>query len=97
MASCFSGPMDKINERSHLRRKTKGHKGFTPLALGHAVKVAELAPKRKPASPAGMLSTEAAKGPGDSYWAVVDKMPAKPGLTQGNRINWRGCHIKTQG
>ena len=36
--------MDKINERSHLRWKTKGHKGFTPLALGHAVEVAELAP-----------------------------------------------------
>lgn len=59
--------------------------------------VEDLAPKLKLAFPAGMLETEAAKGLGEGYWAVVGKMPAKLWLARGNRMNWWGCHVKTQG
>lgn len=73
-----------------------GHQGLTPLALNHAMEMAELAPKLKPVSPSGMSQTEATRCFAEGYGAVVTKMPTKHWLTQSNRINWRDTMLRAE-
>lgn len=57
---CQSSP-DRLNQReNHLKRETAGLGGLAPFALGHAMKMVELAPKLKPPSPPVTLQTETA-------------------------------------